>query len=505
MIALFSLLIATLVYTSWVSYQRIGAFGCFDQCFNFVAAYFMLKGKTLYSQIFFNHQPIMAYLSYLIQLATKPATIYQLILYHRVFILAFSLFLDFLFIFRFRFAGILFVLFYETTKFYLMGNLFLPEAISAYLVAYLFGLWWKKSQGNKIFTTDYLIGAIFTWLIVFLNLSQIPLVLIIFFLFLIPQNQKQKKLNLIACFLFLTLLIITFIQIPLKDYFFDIFTVNLQLVRSETQHLGINNLKILKIFFYPLLILFTSQKNHFSLVLIGLDIIFLILIFNLVFKNRKIKEFLLIILILGLAAIRFVEPGKIFYETFHLLSWYSLFLITTFLLSTKSKALFFFLAIIYIFIVFSPQSFLRERVNRLEEFNTNFAPYFAPGTVIKTLSQPNDTLFLELWDDLIYWQAGLNSAFQYSLYTPAMVGLEKFNQARKEMFQNNPPDFYYSYYGASEECQPLIPSENQPDYLQLYFANNPSCLYIKKTKLPHISAKQWEEVGKLGFHLPPKK
>ena len=54
----------------------------------------MLRGKTLYSQIFFNHQPLMAYLSFLIQALSQPKTLYHLILFHHLFIILFSLLLD---------------------------------------------------------------------------------------------------------------------------------------------------------------------------------------------------------------------------------------------------------------------------------------------------------------------------------------------------------------------------------------------------------------------------
>ncbi len=509
---LFLILGATLFLVSKAFYQRIGVFGCFDQCFNFVAAYFMLKGKVLYSQIFFNHQPLMAYLSYIIQGLFNPDNLYKLVLYHRMFILFFSLLMNVLIIWRFRWAGIGFVLFYETTKYYLFGNFFLPEAIIAYLLVYLAGLWWEKVRKKHLSMFDYLTASIFTWLIVFLRIPYIPIALILYGLILLPLNQRTKKLKSASLFLFLLLSFLTLLNTPLKDYIHQVFVLNRQMMLNETQALGISGIGIFKIFLYPFLILFTGKWNYLRSILVGLDVVFLSLIAWFLIKGDKTKEILLILFIMGLAAIRYVEPGTTFYEAFHLLAWYSLFVMFIFLFlielhrSKKDQRLFFILtsllAVFFIHIVFSSQSFIWEKVNREEEFTTNYAHYFAYGSVIKTLSKSKDTLFLDLWDDLLYQQSGLDSSYPYSLYTPIMSNSQKFNQTRLIMFRDNPPDFYYSYPNISENCPPLFPSEIIDDYRQLYFSEKPTCLYIKKANIVGIASEQWEEIKKLGFYLP---
>lgn len=509
---LFLILGAILFLVSKASYQRIGVFGCFDQCFNLVAAYFMLKGKVLYSQIFFNHQPLMAYLSYIIQGLFNPDNLYKLILYHRMFILFFSLLMNVLIIWRFRWAGIGFVLFYETTKYYLFGSFFLPEVIVAYLIAYLAGLWWEKVRKKHLSMFDYIIASIFTWLIVFLRIPYIPIALIFFGFTLFPLSQKAKKLKSASLLLFLLLSFLTLLNIPLKDYIHQVFLLNYQMVSNETQALGISGIGIFKIFLYPLLILFTGKWNYFRSILIGLDVIFLSLLTWFILKGKKGKEILLILFIMGLAAARYVEPGTTFYEAFHLLAWYSLFIMFIFLFlielhrSKKDQRLFFILTsllvVLFAYITFSSQSFIWEKVNREEEFTTNYAHYFAHGSVIRILSKPENSLFLELWDDLIYQQSGLDSSYPYSLYTPVMSSSQKFSQARLIMFRDNPPDFYYSYPGTGESCPPLFPSEIADDYRQLYFSKKPTCLYIKKANIAGIASKQWEEIKKLGFYLP---
>ena len=64
--------------------DRIGAFGCFDDCFNIVAGYFIGQGKHLYTNIFFNHQPIPAIISFFIQKIYQPQSVYELIYRHRM-------------------------------------------------------------------------------------------------------------------------------------------------------------------------------------------------------------------------------------------------------------------------------------------------------------------------------------------------------------------------------------------------------------------------------------
>lgn len=502
------LLAITLILTSLVAYQRIGVFGCFDQCPTFVVAYFMLKGKILYKQIFFNHQPLIVYLSYFIQLISRPQTIYQLVLYHRMFIFLLFLLMDAFLILRFRWAGIGFVLFYETTKYYLLGYFFLPETIIPYFAACLVGLWWEKKNLALI---DYLIAGFSTWLILFFRMPYFPMAFALYLLILLPINKKTKPSVVSSLLLFSLLSLLVILFVPLNDYLYDLLSVNLKMMTDEAKALEMNGPGVLKIFLYPFLIFLIEKRNYFWSAVTGLDAFFLILVFWRILKFRKAKETLSLFLFLGLAAIRYVKPGTTFYEAFHLLPWYGLFLMASFLILLElikneknrvySYSLLTSLGILFVYIILSPQSVFWEKINREEEFTINYAHYFAHGQVIKILSRPEDTLFLELWDDLIYWQSGLDSPYQYSLYTPPMATSQKFNQARLAMFRHQPPDFYYSYRDASENCSFLLPNNRKNDYLQLYFAGKPDCLYLKKTKLDEISSNQWEEVKKLGFHL----
>ena len=111
---------------------RVNAFGCFDDCFNYLGGYFIANGKHIYSDFFFNHQPIPAFLSYFVQTLTNPINIFDLVLRHRQFLMLFGLLFNVLLIIRFRLPAFLFVIIFELSKFYVFGDRFLAEGIIVY-------------------------------------------------------------------------------------------------------------------------------------------------------------------------------------------------------------------------------------------------------------------------------------------------------------------------------------------------------------------------------------
>lgn len=491
--------------------KRIGAFGCFDDCFNYVAAHFMLKGKALYSEIFFNHQMLMPYLSYVVQAISNPNTLYEFILYHRLSIFLFALFMNILIILRFRLMGVGFVLFYELTKYYVFGDRFLAEAVIVYPLVYLLGLFWYKLQKKNLSIFDFITSAVFTWFVIFMREPFIPVALLLYVLFL--WDKKFVKAHYCSLFLFLVLSLPTVLSVSLPDYLFNAIEANFRItLPAQIKNEGIYGIGVLKIIAYPLFILFQGKWNYFRHILIGLDVALLCLIGFFIFRKKMVKEIGLLLLVLGLSNIRFVEPGVVYYSAFHMAPWYGLFIFTIFLLlgtlfnyeKKKKKlgyAFILVLAIVFGYILLSPRAFFYEKIDKDYEFTTNYANYFAYGEVIKLLSDPKDTLFVDGFDELIYWQAKLDSSYRYSWYTSFMPYFSKYSNERMQMFIKNPPIFYYGSCPKDKNASRQLPKDIINRYQKVYFSEEQTCLYIQKRKLSQIPKEKWEKVRKLGYHL----
>lgn len=488
---------------------RVNAFGCFDDCFNFVAGYFLLRGKSLYSEIFFNHQALMAYFSYFIQLASQPINIYDLVLRHRQFVFLFGFFFNLLIFWRFRLAGLGFVLFYELPKFYLFGDRFLAEGLIVYPLVYMTALVWYRFQKRKVYYFEYILAAFFTWFVIFMRAPYIPLAFLLYFLILWGKSFEKKKI--VSLVIFIALLLVAMAFLPLKEYLFNIVTVNLKTVlRSESKNSGLFGLGALKAFFYPIYLFFDGEWNFFRFFILGLNAVFLALFLQILFFDKQKKWAGVIILLLGLANLRVVEPGKTFYAAFHLLPWYALFILILFLMlayvhQDKKKVgwgLSFGLFLMFAYFILAPTSYIHDQVDPHEEFITNFWNDLQVGEVVRNLSDSTDTLFLDGFDDLIYWQAGLVSPYQYSWYTSVMPRLPKYNQARLEMFANRPPDFYYGSCPGKETSFPVLPEDIRKDYQQLNSLGKPTCLYVKKKKMPQISEEKWKKAEEFLYERP---
>ncbi|MDO8658313.1 MAG: hypothetical protein Q7K55_06230 [Candidatus Levybacteria bacterium] len=490
---------------------KVNAFGCFDDCFNFIGGYFMLKGKVLYSEIYFNHQPFMAFISYFVQLTSHPVNIYELVLKHRQFVFLLGFLMNFLIIWRLGFIGAGFVLLYEFSKFYVFGDRFLAEGIIVYPIVYMTGLVLYKFQKKSIYSYDYILSAFFSWFIIFMREPQLITGIILYGLILIGKSVNKIKIASVITFIVLTSLTL-FVFLPFKDYVFDVYTLNFKQITYENNVNGIFGIGFFKMFFYPVYLFFGGNWNILRYYLTGLSIIFFISILFFVkssFKN--VKLIVLIIILLGLRNFRIVPPGTIFYEAFNLSPWLSsyilviLFIIRQIFVSQKKIAIFLsiLLFLLFFYITLSPNSFTKQKIGMQEEFITNYGNYLQIGEVVRILSKPDDTLFTDGADELIYWQSDRISPYKYSFYY-SNPNFNKFSNARSEMFLKNPPDFYYDFCTKQNILYPSIPDFRKKDYQQLYSDGKPTCLHVKKSKIPQISKDQWKKAKAFRYTLSEK-
>lgn len=489
---------------------RVNAFGCFDDCFNYLGGFFIANGKHIYSDFFFNHQPIPAFLSFIIQVITHPINIFELLLRHRQFILLWGFLFNVLLVVRFRAPAFMFVLTYELSKFYVFGDRFLAESIIVYPVVYLAGILFSKLDNHKLSSIDYTLSAIFAWFIIFSREPYIPLALLLFTAILFGKFHKVKKLS-IAIFVVLSGLIILYIS-DLKEYFFNLVTFNYVAVLPDELNTQMFGPKPIQIFFYPLYVFFYGGWNIFKQLLIGINILFLIY-FVLLIKDRFFKPALFIFVLLGISNFRFVLPGHLFYESFHMITWYSLFIFVTFFLIfnySRYKLLRVFSLVLIILLLVSHVTskfyFANEKVDQHFELLVNFGEVMSIGEVVKILSNDGDTLFLDRSDDLIYWQAKRLSPYKYTWYTSQMNHFSKYTSAREEMFKNNPPDFYKEFGSCPKKVEmedASLPKFIKSNYSRLYSNKLPSCLFVHKKKVAAISTQQWQKAKSFSYEYKP--
>lgn len=501
------LFIVLALYISKIYYERVSSFSFFDEYADIIVGYFMVKGKTIYSEIFFNHQMIPVYISYVIQLILHPGSLYKLILYHRLFIIGFSLLMNGLLVYRFKTVGLAFMFVFELTKYYLFGNLFLAESMIVYPLVYLFCVVWEKLDGKRISGINFFLGGLFTWFVIFSREPYVPLVVFLYLVLIIGKKNMKEKI--VSFFTFVILSLITFFTVPIKDYLYQIANVNFMSIFSmEAKTNNIFGSGMLQIFFYPIYIFFSGKWNYFREILIGLDILFFIGLVGYI-QKKAISKILLIFFTLGFANARIVIPGEVFFGSFHLMIWYGLFIVIVFLgikflfqyykQNIVRYALSLYIFLFFSFLLLSPQSFLKEKVDTNTDFTNNYARFYSVGEIIKALASPNDTLFIDMADSLVYWQAGLDAPYPYTLYYPVMDRIPKYKEIRLTMFQNTPPDFYYVY--CPEGQYVFIPQKYRAEYVELLYNNEQTCIYINKQKVNSIPENKLRDAKNLGYTL----
>ena len=465
------LLVPFWIYLRGVYRDRLGAFGCFDDCFNIVAGYFIGQGKQLYSEIFFNHQPILAYISALIQYFYQPQSIYELIYRHRMVLIGYFAAADMFLTLRFGLIGFAFALLFETTKGFLFGERFLAESMIVYPLVYLFAL---VLQRKRIHPMESAATAFATWFVVFSREPYIPLAL---FLFVVILYKTYSK---VALMIFVLVTLATLALFDFRSYWWNLVTVNAQAASEELNW---------SIFFYPVAVYFGGNWNLFRWIEVILSGLIL-----LTFWRTGWKRALLVFLTLGLANIRTVAPGTLYYVAFHHLVWYA---VAIFVVLLQTKLGWIAIGWLALLAFLSPQSYLHENVNRAEQFGIGYGHYIMQGEIIRRLSDPTNTLFLELWDDLIYLQAKLPSAYKYSWYTSSMANFSIYRAAREEMFRDYPPDFYYGQCSKNGEI-----SLRNDDYIRLTQGKTPTCIFVKKAVVSYISDERWITVRDFSIDKP---
>jgi hypothetical protein len=488
---------------------KINAFGCFDDCFNYVGGYFLGKGRELYSQIYFNHMPLMAYLSYLIQHFGNPVNIFALLLQHRQVLLAFGFIFNVFLCWRFGIIGLAYMVLYEFSKFYVFGDRFLAESFIVYPLVYLTGLGMHSLAKKLVYRWEIVLAVVCLWFVVFM---REPYVLIAVFLFgVIIRPVFFKKTGLVAVCVFLVLTAGLFTLFPLRDFVYNVVTINVQ--RGLSGELSAGNFfgtGIVKSFFYPVYLIVAGEWNDFRIQLICLSIIFFVSSFLWIKtkKNMWVPGYLFIAL--GLANLRPTIPGLQYFEAFHEINWYGLFLFSALYLfyevmrEARKRYIFYIVAgCLLIYVLFSPRSFIYQHVDEHSEFITNYGSYLQISEVIKAVSGPGQTLFTNGADEFLYVATDRISSYPYSFYYPTQFK-DKYYNAAITMFSQNPPDIVYDFCSPDAPVHPYLPAHFLSFYTQWYSEGKPTCLYMKKTLVPGLTREQQKKAMEFLYYLPEK-
>lgn len=478
--------------------RRINAFGCTDECFNLVAGFFITKGKIIYQDFFFNHQPFPAYISAFIQTVTDPINITDLFLKHHQFVILFGFCFSVLLIFRFGLVSLGFIFIFELLKPYFFGDKFYGESLTVYPLVYLAGLLWYQLKKIRLKSIDILLATLFTWFILF---TREPMTLAALFAYTaILSFNAEKKWSYRGVLLFMFLCIGTLILLPTNEYVFNIYTVNKDnALGSELTSGGLG--LYLRAFFYPILPFFTGPVSLMRTFLVGLCVVFLSTAFLLLRKYKKYRFALILFIFLGLSNPRPELPGNLFYVMFHSLNYFGVLIFVTVLMLKSlwpiyrkaTVTLAGVLILSFFLSLYSSQSYLRDKNDPHTDFMINLGHYLQWGEVIKALSNSGDSLFVDGWEELVYWQAGLLNKYPYTWYISSMPKYEKYSEARIKMFKEHPPEFYIGTCDTDYAPFYKLPSESINKYMRLNEAGKPSCIYILNSKTSNITTDQWQK------------
>jgi hypothetical protein len=295
---------------------------------------------------------------------------------------------------------------------------------------------------------------------------------------------------------------------PIKEYLTQLIILNSQTtIPDQTGGNGI--LQILKSFGYPIYIFMEGSLTPVHILLIGLSSVFILIAGYRGIVLKKTKEIIFILIILGFAGIRVIVPGTELYAGYRMITWYSLFImIILFLLENKKTferykwmrtLSYFIIALSVIFVLLNPKSYLFDKVDRYQDFSTSYGRQFVNGEVVRILSSGHDTLFVDGYDVLMFWQAGIASSYPYTFYFSLFDGIDKYENLRVKMFEQNPPDFYFKECVAKNTF--ALPKFALSQYKELKNKGSHTCLFIRKEKIPEISEDQWARAKAYGFSL----
>lgn len=455
-----------LLITSYFYRQKSVEFKFVDELDNFTFGKYLLHGEKLYDDLISNHQPLTFILSALVQDLTKPINVYYLLTHHREAVFIIAIIYSTIIVYYFGILAFLFVVIYELTKFYLLGNLFLAESIVVYPLLYL--------VGTSFFVKKLSNFQIFLWSLSFFSCVFLlgPILPAVLFLLIFQLLKERENLSVfLKPFIFGSILPIFLIikSSSLIGYFYYYYFVNLTYTVPNYQK-DSAFLVLLKSILTPILSFFSPLQSATLLITQLAALLFIISILTL-FKTKKVIEGFSIIIFLGLLNLRFVPPGTESYSGFHLLPYYAAFIFITTMISTKNKTAFFIIIPVVIFFSFQTSGDLYAK-NKLDSYEINYSTHIGVGDFIRATKKPQDKLFISPNAWLIYWVADIDHLPKlYGDYT-WMAGYKPLRDRVINEFEKNPPRFFYCENCISLSLEKFLTKYKRVENSYLYMLVN---------------------------------
>ncbi len=496
--------VSVILFLIYNLYQPVFySFGFTDEGDNISIGQYILMGKKPYQDIYSQHQPLTYYISAGIQTITRPDNVLLVIRRHRQFVVGFSfIWIVFLSI-RFGLGMVPFVVLLEVMKYYFLGHLFLAESLVIYPLIYVISVWWGNFFDKKLNRRDAFLTSLCCFFIIFNLLPMIPIVLIVITtLYYRNRNEAFTLHLLLAPFCILTLGL--FIFVPFFSYVESTLWANAvyYIPRSTKVAFNIEESKsavLLKAFLYPFLTFF-APKNVLIILYRILSVAFLSSLVAFVVSKKRLMLAGGLLFILTVSNLRPGFGTHIFYHAFHSLPFFSLFVISIFLLLKKGNRFAFqlisatVLIFVFCYIGFSKNSYFHENLNQENVAYINFAEVFTYSRAIKTLSDSKDTLMVVPHEELLYWYPQLLPPTRFLFYEAWVHDVPAFKKEIETGLHTNPPTFVY---WSEDTLEPFLDTKayvSVPKDTATY-----SALHIAKTKLPSINNQQWTDLAVYGF------
>lgn len=510
-VVLLGMCVGMLLITSYVYARQTSSFRFFDEENNIVAGYLMHSGRHLYRDIFMNHHPLPIVISQLIQSLVSIDTLFELVKYHRMFMILLAGVAGGLLILRFRTRAALFIFAYEFIKFYLSGQMFLAEGMIAYGFAYLVLLISGSIQDHRPIRVADLIAS--TLVVAGILLSREPYVPVALLLYaVILYNTKSYRMVLLHVGIGSLLIVVFMLQYRIDEYFKQVVLLNWALAQGDLK--AQQSLQaysgILQLYQYVLVGLRLDKPLY--IILAGFVILFVGAVHRLLvilsWKSRMVA-FAILILILFSAGVRNYAAGSEWYGMYRSIPYIVILISFVSSLVSHRVALVTMICVMIVAMLHPRSHFNEQRVNA-REYYINYSHSNQVGQVLGMLCRDfpgRCTLHIDDIDVYPYWVSKLPPSYRYAFYYPVNKAYLDYSDIRDRELSAHPPVLYYDSSCHVDPAQ--LPASIRGSYTFLDEATQDgksrkrSCIAYHAVLADYLDDTIISSIESHGYFLPP--